>query len=182
MAESKVPFSLKDSITVIATIALVILLYKLLKVVGVIPTSEKQEIKEEKREEKKEAKFDDYQFYTTNNGFSSIYKMYMVEKKKQPASPPLVTLFGADYWGRSKEVAKKIYDSKGVFDDDEEFLFSAFRNMLTVGELISVNQAFQSFKKQNVFDYVREFTNQNERNKIATILDLKPYYIGNKRK
>jgi hypothetical protein len=191
MAENKVPFSLRDSLTVIATIAAVVLLYKLLKVVGIIPTSEKQEAKEEakeqkekEREEKLTARFDEYQRYTTADGLYTVAKLYSKETGKPvPTKNSLTVLFGVGVNERTRLIATKIYESKGTFNDDENTLYSAFRDLLTVGELHSVNFWFENlYKKGNVFNYVRGFTNEKERNKIATILDLKPYYLGNKRK
>jgi hypothetical protein len=191
MAENKVPFSLRDSLTVIATIAAVVLLYKLLKILGIIKTTDSeqekkaaQEQKEKEIEEKLDARFDEYQRYTTTDGLYTVAKLYSKETGKPvPTKNSLTVLFGVGVNERTRLIAEKIYKSKGSFNDDEDTLYSAFRALLTVGELHSVNFWFENlYKKGNVFNYVRGFTNDKERNKIATILDLKPYYLGNKRK
>lgn len=55
--ESKVPFTLKDTITVVASIAILIGLYKLFQLLGVVSTSdERKEAKEKKQTEKIENK------------------------------------------------------------------------------------------------------------------------------
>jgi len=156
------------------------LTFKLLRSLGILETKADKE--KEAAEIAATARFDDYQKYSTDQGFLTVAQLYKDEQKKSlPSTGSTDLLLGKGWNERNRAIALKIYDSKATFNDDEDALYSAFRNLNTVIDMWSVNKFFQVKKQQNVFDYIREFTDDAERVKLSFILDENPYYVGNKR-
>lgn len=161
------------------------LAYKLLNALGLIKTPGDK--KEEAEQAAAVARFDEYAKFTTDAGFMAIAKRYKEEHNGNPVpttpAGKATKIICGDNWSTlAPAIAKGIYDSKGTFDDDEDLLYAKFRAMETVGALWSVNRFFQLYKKQDVMDYIREFTSDDERAEITRILDTKPFYVGNVRK
>lgn len=159
--------------------------YTLLHSLGIIKTPKDK--KEEAEEAAAVARFDEYAKYTTDAGFLAIAKQWKLDHNNQPlptspAGAGTKLICGNNWQTLSPKIAKGIYDSKGTFDDDEDLLYARFREMETVGGLWAVNRFFQLHKKQDVMDYVREFTSDEERAAITRILDEKPFYTGGTRK
>lgn len=107
--ESKLPFTLKDTVTIVATIAILIGLYKLFQLLGVVSTAderkEAKELKEtekleKKDQEKQEAKLKDIGYKLTYQ--KSIYRRKMDE---------IVNMFGGiTFITTDKEISDIVLD------------------------------------------------------------------------
>lgn len=68
------------------------------------------------------------------------------------------------------DVAGEIYDSHGVFDDDEENVYTQMAKLKTVYELFSLQNMFKLRYKKDLMSYLSSFLNTEELSKINTII------------
>jgi len=72
--------------------------------------------------------------------------------------------------------AGRIYQSKGLFNDDESKLYDIFQNMKSQVQVSFLAQSFSQKYKKDMLDYIKGFTNEEERAKIYDIIKNKALY------
>lgn len=107
--ESKLPFTIKDTITVVATIAILIALYKISQALGFVKTAderkEERELKETEKQEKKDEKKEEDKL--KNIG----YKLSFDKSKYRRAMDDIVSrLGGATFITTDAEVSNIVLD------------------------------------------------------------------------
>lgn len=75
-------------------------------------------------------------------------------------------------------VAKEIYDSKGVFNDDEDVLYGAIRKIPSFADIIRVSKilADKFTGGRDLLSYLEGFTGDEEQGKIYRMLKPLPLY------
>jgi hypothetical protein len=71
---------------------------------------------------------------------------------------------------------KNVYDSKGVFKDDIDKLYSAFQATKNLLQVSLLSKYFYIRYKKDIWEYIKSFTNNEEQSKILNILKNKPLY------
>jgi len=71
-------------------------------------------------------------------------------------------------------LATQIYDSRGFFDDDEEAVYSVFRQMKHRANVSQVADAFYALYKDDLYNYMANFLSQKELDYIYGIILTKP--------
>lgn len=95
--------------------------------------------------------------------------------KNVPASQRAKVLEGIKAM-RLAELGNMIEDAKGVTDDDEEMIYTAFKMIKSKIQLAVFADYFKSVYKTPIFVYLQNFLNAEELNKINDIVSkLKPY-------
>jgi hypothetical protein len=127
--------------------------YKILQKFGVFKTSE----------EKQEGK-------SLESLESSNYWDYNKFLKTLPAGALLLTQGGATAY------ANDIYDAKGIFNDDEDKVYSVFRAMKTQGQVAALSKRFNQIYSKDLYTFIRGFFNDDEMLTLKKLLDAKPKY------
>lgn len=105
------------------------------------------------------------------NYFITIYKYYVLKYPNKPfdmkkqATIPTNTL---------QQLARNIYNSKGFFNDNEDTLYSSFRLCETQYQVSLMSFYFTYFYKADMYSYIKEFTNVEERAEIYNIIKNYP--------
>lgn len=76
---------------------------------------------------------------------------------------------------QATKIAVRIWDAKGFFNDDEEKLYSVFREFEYGLDVWKVNKAFKAkYDNRNIYDFIQDFTSEEERAEMFDIIkDLK---------
>ena len=72
--------------------------------------------------------------------------------------------------------AGRVYSSKGFFNDDESRLYDIFQNMKSQIQVSYLSLTFSQKYKKDMLDYIKGFTNEEERAKIYDIIRNKALY------
>lgn len=80
--------------------------------------------------------------------------------------PEKVSLAESEY----NNIAQKIEDAHGTFNDDEEATYEAFQRMRTNSDLLKLQEAFGIRDDKDLFTYVRHYLNDSEIQKVNDIL------------
>lgn len=72
--------------------------------------------------------------------------------------------------------AESIYNAKGVFDDDEDALYSVFRIMKTITICSIVSKSFRIKYNKSLYSFLSEFLNTDELSRIVEIINKK-YFL-----
>lgn len=75
------------------------------------------------------------------------------------------------------DLAKRIDDSKGLFNDDEDTLYDVFRSISTQWQLSFLAAIFSAYYKKDLFLYLKSFLNANELNSLLSMIKNYPQYI-----
>ena len=67
-------------------------------------------------------------------------------------------------------MAQKIEDSKGFFNDDEEAVYEVFQRLKTNSDVLKLQEVFGIRDDKDLFGYLRNFLNNDELQKINDIL------------
>lgn len=101
----------------------------------------------------------------------TIYKFYLqkypnktFDRAKQEAIPT----------SKLVKLPEMIYKAKGLFNDDEEKLYSVFRMCETQYQVSLMAWYFNYIYKIDLYTYIKSFTNVAERNEIYKILKNYP--------
>jgi hypothetical protein len=125
---------------------------------------------------------DDY-----NKNIDQMKSDYNENKKRGGVSPNVDGLYTwyELAWGIPKvdteyvdKIAKKIYDAKGVFNDDEDQLYSAIRMIPSMIALQQVSFALEAnyTSGRDLLSYIESFTGKTEQAKIYKIIKGVPMY------
>lgn len=71
-------------------------------------------------------------------------------------------------------LAKQVKDSKGVFNDDEDGLYSVFQQAGSKINLSYISYIFGREYNKSMSEYINGFTNQEERQKIIKLVNQLP--------
>lgn len=191
MADNK-ELPVKNIINIGLLIAGVLVVKKVLETIGVIQTAqEKKETEQSTSLEqgstgpinvvnvKKPELSLNPNYWTTI--FASINKQRALKKlapltKQQVAAILHKNLGGSDFYTAMKNYAGRIYQSKGIFNDDESRLYSVFQSFPTQIQISFLSKTFTDVYKKDMLDYIKGFTNEQERSKIFDIIKNKPLY------
>ena len=127
--------------------------YKILQKFGIFKTAD----------EKNEAK-------ALENLESSNYWEYNKFLLSVPAGAALLTQGGAAAY------AADIYDAKGIFNDDEDKVYSVFRAMKTQSQVAALAKRFNQIYSKDLYNYIKGFFNEDEMLVLKKLLDAKPKY------
>jgi hypothetical protein len=72
---------------------------------------------------------------------------------------------------------KRLYDSKGFFNDDEDNVYSIFRSAQSKLQVSCFAYYFNQIKGRNLIEYLSSFLNSSEIARINEIIDKKPTNI-----
>ena len=64
-----------------------------------------------------------------------------------------------------QDLAKKLYDAKGIFNDDENAVYSVFQSIPYKSYICQLTVAFESLYNKNLINYL-DFLNADEKSKI----------------
>ena len=93
------------------------------------------------------------------NYFSALVKAYYKQFNKQLDTKKNSTLIS----GKSLiDLAKQVYDSKRLLNDDMEQLYDVFSSMQTQYQLSSMSFLFSSMYKTDLLTYIKSFSNNEE--------------------
>tara|TARA_R110000868_G_C10964734_1_gene768992 strand:- start:6406 stop:6993 length:588 start_codon:yes stop_codon:yes gene_type:complete len=103
---------------------------------------------------------------TTNVGFVATRQKFMPVDKTKPTGWPsqLIT------------VAKEIYNSKGLFNDDEQMLFNSFNKLRNQAQVSYIAEIFQK-DKRDLTTFLKSFLNDEEMAKLYRIVANKPLLL-----
>lgn len=73
-------------------------------------------------------------------------------------------------------LAKSIYDSKGIFNDDEDKLFGVFKSLKTKSQVSFLAEVFYRKYKRDMIAYINSFLNDKEMLTLKNIVDKLPNY------
>ena len=73
-------------------------------------------------------------------------------------------------------LAEKIYDATGYFNDDEEAIYSVFRSLTTQSQVPFVADAFRKKYNKDLYFFLKDTLNEDELTNIANIINAKPVY------
>jgi hypothetical protein len=71
-------------------------------------------------------------------------------------------------------IAKQIWNSKGLFNDNEEQLFDAFQKARNQAQISYIAGVFQRDYKRDLFSFLQSFLNEAEISKVYNIIKGKP--------
>jgi hypothetical protein len=122
------------------------------------------ESKESKQERISAGQFDKtLSRWITDDFIKSVGADYLKRFKTKANIKNLSSLTPA----QTKDFAKRIYDAKGTFNDNEEKLYSVFRELNNGIEVYQVNKQFKTlYDNRNIADYINGFTNNADRSKL----------------
>lgn len=93
-------------------------------------------------------------------------------KNRKPI-PKLSTLIGNYQY---TDLAKQMYDAKGMFNDNEDALYGVLNNLQSQIQISFLSNYFYKTYKKDLLNYILSYTNTEERAKIYnTILNKKLY-------
>lgn len=73
-------------------------------------------------------------------------------------------------------VAKEIYNSKGLFNDDEQMLFNSFNKLRNQAQVSYIAEIFQK-DKRDLTTFLKSFLNDEEMAKLYRIVSNKPLLL-----
>lgn len=77
-----------------------------------------------------------------------------------------------------KPIADMIYNAAGVFNDDEDAVYSAFSMLKSKAELSLLADYFQRLYKKSLFEYIQSFLNAEELSNVNDVVSKLPsYYV-----
>lgn len=72
-------------------------------------------------------------------------------------------------------LAKKLHKAKGTFNDNEDSVWSAFRNLKYKSQVTQLSDVFYNLYKIDLYTYLESFLNTAELNKLYNIIaEMKP--------
>ncbi len=77
---------------------------------------------------------------------------------------------------KTDEFVKRMYNSKGLFKDNPNAVYSVFREIQTQYQLSVISYFFTSVYKIDLFEYLKSFLDENEMDKIINIVKNYPQY------
>lgn len=75
------------------------------------------------------------------------------------------------------KLAKQLFDAKGLFDDDEDSVYGAFRKIQTQYQLSILSGIFYFFYKKDLLEYLKKFMNADEMDKLLSMIKNYPQYF-----
>jgi hypothetical protein len=81
----------------------------------------------------------------------------------------------------ASEYAKQIYDSEGIFNDCETCLYDVFRKMNYFPQISFLAEVFSIKYKKDLFQYIKGFSNEEERATIFDIVSKYKYFRAKKK-
>ena len=189
MAQSK-ELPVKNIVNVGLLIAGFLVVRKVLTTFGIVKTAEEKQQEEQsgKLEEGSETQADKVdttkpQLSLNPSYWKTLLKDYKVKVYKNQEIPftRLNMLLNTLQNGKTWEFnflnwAGRIYNSKGVFNDDESRLYNVFQAMRSQLQISYLSDVFQKRYKKDMLDYIKGFTNEEERAKLFRIIKSKPLY------
>lgn len=106
----------------------------------------------------------------SKNPWSRQYVKDLIATKKSNQTVLLLTV------NTMNNYAKRIYDGKGIFNDDEDQVFSVFRAISTKSQLSQFAGHFSDFYKKDLWNYLNSFLNTQELSIITNM--VKGYKSG----
>lgn len=76
--------------------------------------------------------------------------------------------------------AEDIYKAHGVFNDDEEAIYSTFRSLRYQSQVSSIAEAFRRLYNQDLVTWLRDILNDEEFTTVLNIIKSKPLGITKK--
>ena len=190
MAEQK-EFPIKNVIYIGGAIVGLIVVKKILETIGVLKTAE-EKLAEQKSGNLETGSTGDTSTIDKSNPalslnpnyyktiFSYINKLRAQKKLSKLTGDQIGKILGNQMGGNFltafKNYAGRIYQSKGIFNDDESRLYSVFQAMPTQLQISYLSSVFTQQYKKDMLDYIKGFTNEEERAKIFDIVKNKPLY------
>tara|TARA_R110000868_G_scaffold167670_2_gene402059 strand:- start:4104 stop:4556 length:453 start_codon:yes stop_codon:yes gene_type:complete len=89
---------------------------------------------------------------------------------KQNPSALILTVASAN------NLAQRIYNAKGIFNDDESAVYGVFEAFQTKSQVSFLSYIFYSIYKKSLFGFLSEFLNVDELSKIAVICNKLPKF------
>jgi len=173
--------SIKTVGIIAAGTAAAIVLYKLGSFLGVFKT------KAEKDAEANEGKLTtgaaaDVTKIDLNNGslslspnyFYTIYKKILIDYKAKGKQAPKASAFLGPY--KYSELCTDLYNSKGLFNDNEAALYGVFTQLNTQIQISFLSNLFYKIYKVDLLNYILNFTNTQERAQLYTTIKNKKLY------
>lgn len=103
---------------------------------------------------------------TTAAGMAATRQKFMPVDKSKPAS-----------WGSQLFAIKtEIYNSKGLFNDDEQMLFNAFNKLRNQAQVSYISELFAK-DKRDLTTFLKSFLNDEEMAKLYRIVANKPLLL-----
>lgn len=103
---------------------------------------------------------------TTAAGMANTRLKFMPIDKTKPTG-----------WGSQLiTVAKEIYNSKGLFNDDEQMLFNSFNKLRNQAQVSYIAEIFQK-DKRDLTTFLKSFLNDEEMAKLYRIVSNKPLLL-----
>lgn len=163
--------NVKTAIQIALGAAALLAIYKLMQKFGLIQTT--AEAKEEQATNKAsgsstEVDFNNPMLAFNPNYFQTITADIQNKNKKAKVSFELQKGLLNPY-----DLSNQVYDAKGFFHDDNEKLYSVFRNIQTQFQLSLVAFNFNLKYKKDLLEYIKSFLNSDE---IERVFDMVKNY------
>ena len=167
---------LKNAFLISGAVVGFIALKKIAETFGLIQTKEEAEVETATEQASQSAtQVGTNPFLSFNPNFApELVKAYLIKyKPKKWNATAQMKLSQEQYI----DLAKQIYDSKGVFNDDEDKLYNVFRNITTQWQLSLLSSVFSYKYKKDMLEYIKGFTNAEELAPILKQVQNYPQYF-----
>lgn len=163
--------NVKTAIQIALGTAALLAIYKIMQKFGLIQTG--AEAKEEQATTQAsgsstEVDFNNPMLSFNPNYWQTIFKD-IVKKNNKVFVDWKIQKIPLNYY----DLANQVYDAKGFFHDDNEKLYSVFRNIQTQYQLSNVAFYFDLKYKKDMLEYIKSFLNSDE---IERIFDMVKNY------
>jgi hypothetical protein len=137
------------------TLAGLFIVYRILQKVGVFPSAESNQAAQNLQALE-----------------SSNYWNYNDFLQKAPGGHALLTQSGAAAY------VDDLWNATGYFNDDEEAIYGVFRAMRTQSQIAALAKRFNELKGQDLYNYLKNYLNEEELLTVKRIIDQKPKYFA----
>ena len=135
----------------VGLLLLLFIVYKFLQKIHLIPTQEDETARE-----------------LGNKNFWS--PSFYIDAAKQGKKPVILTQ------GSARRLSDEIWDSKGVFNDDEDAVYGVFRQLKNRAQISFLSEYFFRYKNRDLYEFLNTFMSNEELAKLSDRLSQLPAY------
>ena len=137
----------------IALIIILFIVYKFLQKIHLIPTEEDKKAEQ--------------------LGYSNFWKPFFWKDAASKGKKPKILTKNS-----AKNLSQKIWDAKGLFNDDEESLYGVFRQIKTQSQISYLSDVFFQETGKDLYEFLNSFLNSDELSKLSDRLNQLPVYTS----
>ena len=164
--------NVKTAIQIALGAAALLAIYKLMQKFGLIQTA--SESKEEQATTQASGSSTEVDFNNPMLSFNPNYFQTIIKDIKNKNNKAVVVLDIQRGTLNYYDLSNQVYDAKGFFHDDNEKLYSVFRNIQTQFQLSNVAFYFNLKYKKDMLEYIKSFLNSDEIERVFDIVKNYP--------